>query len=145
MRRSVTDKNSSDRAGPVVLKLHSKEELRSHIYEKEFEWRLPSQRELIFLWTIQGSGKHGVYGLDLQRAISECSGENETVSHGTLYSTLKRLRQKGWIDSYEGDALGGGAKRQYYFLTKDGERILERITQFLSDLQQWQPIQRETN
>lgn len=102
---------------------------------------LPAQREILFLWALEGSIETGVYGLDLQRAINESSGGFETVSHGTLYSTLKRLKHKGWIDSYEGDALGGGAKRVYYRLTKDGEEQLARVNQFFSRLREWQPAQ----
>ena len=104
--------------------------------------RLPAQRELLFLWAIEGTGRGGCYGLDLQRAVNECSGESEQVSTGTLYSTLKKLKRKGWINSYEGDALGGGAKRVYYFLTDEGIEVLERVNAFLSKLRQWQPISR---
>ena len=103
--------------------------------------RLPAQREILFLWALEGSTETGIYGLDLQRAINESSEGFETVSHGTLYSTLKRLKHKGWIDSYEGDALGGGAKRVYYRLTKDGEEQLARVNQFFSRLREWQPAQ----
>lgn len=102
--------------------------------------RLPAQRELLFLWAIEGTGQHGCYGLDLQRALNECSGGSEQVSTGTLYSTLKKLKRKGWIDSFEGDALGGGAKRVYYFLTDDGVEVLKRVNTFLSKLRQWQPV-----
>ena len=102
--------------------------------------RLPAQRELLFLWAIEGTGQSGCYGLDLQRSINDCSRGAEQVSTGTLYSTLKKLKRKGWIDSYEGDALGGGAKRVYYFLTDDGVELLERVNAFLSRLRQWQPV-----
>lgn len=102
--------------------------------------RLPAQRELLFLWAIEGTGQRGCYGLDLQRAVNECSGGAEQVSTGTLYSTLKKIKRKGWINSYEGDALGGGAKRVYYFLTDDGVEVLERVNAFLSRLRQWHPV-----
>ena len=102
--------------------------------------RLPAQRELLFMWAIEGTGRKGCYGLDLQRAINECSGHSEQVSTGTLYSTLKKLKRKGWVNSYEGDALGGGAKRVYYFLTNEGEAVLKWVNNFVSELRKWQPV-----
>ena len=137
MSAQVKDYTVPGRASPSFLA--QKNTRAGEIYEESVQWQLPSQRELLFLWTIQGSGKSGVYGLDLQKAIVECSEGNESVSHGTLYSILKRLRQKGWVDSYEGDPLGGGAKRQYYFLSEEGNKILAKVSRFLDNLQRWKP------
>lgn len=97
---------------------------------------VPSQTELLILWTIQGS-KEGVYGLDIQRAIQKCSNGRESISLGTLYSLLKRLRKKGYIKSREGKAIGGGAKRQYYYLTDSGKEITEYTEKFFAQLRVW--------
>lgn len=101
--------------------------------------RLPAQTELLILWTISSSGSRGVYGLDIQRAINECSMENECISVGTLYSSLKRLRSRGFITSVEGDPIAGGAKRQYYHLTSEGEAVVSYANGFISKLAAWVP------
>ena len=101
--------------------------------------KAPPQRELLILWTLRGTGASGIYGLDIQRAIEECSGGAESISHGSLYSLLKRLRRKGYIDSYEGDAIGGGAKRHYYFLTESGLATVNAIDKLYRDLKEWNP------
>ncbi|NEZ65555.1 PadR family transcriptional regulator [Leptolyngbyaceae cyanobacterium CCMR0082] len=140
MTRQYTTKQFEGRGSPVLPS-----PLTERRKATNDTWKLPAQRELIFLWAIQGSGASGVYGLDLQRAINECSQGCETVSYGTLYSTLKRLKGKGWVDSYEGEAFGGGAKRQYYFLTDSGRDLLNAVTQFFFDLQHWRPVRSDAN
>lgn len=102
-------------------------------------WELPAQTELLILWAIGDTPQPGVYGLDIQRAFEECSAGRESISLGSLYSTLKRLRKKGYVDSVEGDALGGGAKRQYYHLTESGKAVARNASEFYRRLQQWQP------
>ena len=112
------------------------------IPEPNHRWkdpRLPSQTELLILWAISNSGRQGVYGLDIQRAIADCSMGNECTSVGTLYSSLKRLRSRGFITSVEGDPIAGGAKRQYYHLTKDGEAVVSYANDFISRLSAWVP------
>lgn len=101
--------------------------------------RLPAQTELLILWTISNSGSQGVYGLDIQRAIADCSRGNESISVGTLYSSLKRLRGRGFVTSVEGDPIAGGAKRQYYHLTEDGEAVVSYANNFISGLSAWVP------
>jgi DNA-binding PadR family transcriptional regulator len=39
----------------------------------------------------------------------------DKIGIGTLYSTLKQLRAKGLIYSLPGEAIAGGARKQYYF------------------------------
>ncbi|OKH43479.1 hypothetical protein NIES30_25020 [Phormidium tenue NIES-30] len=86
------------------------------------------------------NGQHpGVYGLDIQRAIEECSGGNIKISVGTLYSMLKRLRGKGYITSVEGNAPAGGGNRQYYSLTDAGNSVVDFANDFIARLQDWQP------
>lgn len=99
----------------------------------------PIQRELLILLSLRASKDNGVYGLDIQRAIQECSGGAITISHGSLYTLLKRLRAKKYINSYEGDALGGGAKRHYYYLTESGQSLVAASNAFFNNLQNWTP------
>ncbi len=129
--------NRSERAGPDLPT--QAQSLGAVKTDERNSWDLPPQRELILLWALQGTGRYGAYGLDLQRAVEQCSQGRESFSIGSLYSLLKRLRSKGYVDSYEGDSLGGGARRQYYFLTEDGTRLVSEINQFFGTLQNWMP------
>lgn len=126
-------KQKSGRASPEAVA--RKKELYSYAQLQ----RIPSQSELFILFSLQAAGEKGVYGLDIQRAVQECSGGEISLSSGSLYSLLKRLRNKGLLDSYEGDALGGGAKRHYYSLTKKGKTIVSSVVTFFSQLQEWVP------
>jgi DNA-binding PadR family transcriptional regulator len=101
--------------------------------------RLPAQTELLVLWAISNTGDNGIYGLDIQRAIADCSGGNESISVGTLYSSLKRLRSRGFVTSVEGDPIAGGAKRQYYHLTESGRAVVNYSNNFISRLSAWIP------
>jgi DNA-binding PadR family transcriptional regulator len=127
-------KGLTGRASPTVGTYSTTKE-RTHGSVEKF----PPQRELFILWALRKSGRRGVYGLDIQRAIQECSGGTESVSHGSLYSLLKRLRDKEYISSYEGDALGGGAKRHYYYLTEKGAGVINTVDVLLDRLKNWHP------
>jgi hypothetical protein len=100
--------------------------------------KLPPLTELLVLWGISNPNNNnngtGIYGLDIQRAIADCSGGNESISVGTLYSSLKRLRSRGFVTSVEGDPIAGGAKRQYYHLTEAGKEIVVYANSFISRL-----------
>lgn len=133
---STLTTNRPARAAPVPLQNGEKNNEQKTEYK---QWELLPQTELLILWAIRSAGSHGVYGLDIQRAIKESSDGHESVSTGSLYSLLKRLRRRGYVESREGDALGGGAKRQYYFLTDSGRSVLESIDFFFSRLQHWSP------
>ena len=52
---------------------------------------------------------------------------NRPVSIGALQTVLKRLEQKGYLDSRFGEATAvrGGRRRRYYHLTSAGIAILE--------------------
>ena len=98
---------------------------------------LPSQTEQYILLVLQGNP--GVYGLDNQRAVSESSKGQESISVGTLYVLLKRLKSKELVDSFQGKSVGGGAKRQYYFLTEKGESVVKSSENFIRKLSEWTP------
>lgn len=127
---NLTIKKSRNKASPYEAK-----DKRQYEQLKE----LPSQREVFILLSLRANGDEGVYGLDIQRGIEECSKGAIRLSNGSLYSLLKRLRNKKYLDSYEGDPLGGGAKRQYYFLTEAGQSLVHSIDNFLAQLKNWTP------
>jgi len=116
---------------------HGKPRVGDNYDRSDSEWDLPSQTEQYILFVLRGAS--GVYGLDIQRAFSESSEGQESISVGSLYSLLKRLRRKGLVDSFEGDSIGGGAKRHYYFLTERGETVVKSSENFIRRLREWLP------
>jgi PadR family transcriptional regulator, regulatory protein PadR len=78
--------------------------------------------ELVVLLAVIRLGT-GAYGVPILREIERQTGR--TAAFGTIYSTLERLQQKGFVSSHLGDATperGGKAKR-YFRVTSDGLRI----------------------
>lgn len=121
------------RAGPLLINKDKKDERSGTSLE------LPPQSELLILWAIKNGHPPGVYGLDIKRAIEESSGEKVSISVGTLYSLLKRLRKRGYVTSIEGNAPSGGGNRQYYHLTRAGSEIVDFADEFIARLRSWQP------
>jgi DNA-binding PadR family transcriptional regulator len=100
--------------------------------------REATPREKLVLFAI---GYHERYGLEIQRAITECSGGTESISIGTLYPTLHSLERKHLITSRYSDETyddRGGARRRYYKLTDNGLSCIKAIQQYQSDLLTWQ-------
>lgn len=60
------------------------------------------------------------YALPIRRKIEELGGRG--VSRGALYTTLRRLEEKGYLESRLGDSLPqrGGRPRRYFSVTADG-------------------------
>jgi DNA-binding PadR family transcriptional regulator len=44
---------------------------------------------------------------------------------GTLYGTLQRLMESGWVEEADGPGESGDERRRYYRLTKGGRMALE--------------------
>jgi len=64
------------------------------------------------------------YGMNVRREIEARTGRD--VAIGSVYSTLERMEDKGYIESWVGDPTperGGKAKR-YYRLEPSGARAL---------------------
>jgi len=60
------------------------------------------------------------YGVPIANVVEERTGRE--VSHAAVYLTLRRLEEKGWIESELGDptpSRGGRAKR-YFRICSDG-------------------------
>lgn len=75
--------------------------------------------ELLVMLTVIRLGK-GAYGVPITREIEQQTGRD--VAFGTVYATLERLQEKGFVCSDLGDATperGGRAKR-YFRVTATG-------------------------
>ena len=73
-----------------------------------------------------------MYGWELSERLI---AEGLIASIGTLYPLLSRLRQSGWVHTFERPS-GAGPVRRYYELTDGGVR---QLTQFRTS---WMPFAR---
>jgi DNA-binding PadR family transcriptional regulator len=66
------------------------------------------------------------YGASVRRAIEERAGR--TIAIGAVYTTLRRLEQKGLVRSRIGDPTPerGGRRRRHFELLPAGARVLRQ-------------------
>ncbi len=66
----------------------------------------------------------GTYGVPIRDEIENRAGRDVTL--GAVYSTLRRLEAKGWIETWmsEPEPVPGGRSRKEVRLTPEGSRIL---------------------
>ena len=62
------------------------------------------------------------YGYEITKLIHEQSAQAYLLKEATMYSSLKRLEQDGYITSYWGDETQGG-RRKYYHITQKGQEL----------------------
>ncbi|HIY67139.1 MAG TPA: PadR family transcriptional regulator [Candidatus Agrococcus pullicola] len=67
------------------------------------------------------------YGYAIAKRVDEISQGEYVTKETTLYAAIRRLEQRGLLDSYAGTESGGRA-RTYYRLTPDGEAQLQTRT-----------------
>ncbi len=82
----------------------------------------PSDMEAIFLQAILDQG-NDAYGIMIQEKAQENSGRS--IGSGTLYTTLRRMQSKGFVESNWGEDIDNiGARRKYYKITGLGQKAL---------------------
>ncbi|MGL5878522.1 MAG: PadR family transcriptional regulator [Xenococcaceae cyanobacterium] len=74
-----------------------------------------------------------LYGLEISRLISDETGNTTNYKSESLYPTLRKLEQKGWITPRWGDELEG-VRRKYYQITIAGKSVIENRQLFLNRL-----------
>jgi len=84
---------------------------------------------LMVLTTLESLGPQHGYGI--ARRIEQTSGDRLSLNPGTLYPTLLKLEQEGFITSAWG-VSDNNRRARFYRLTRAGRRQLER------GRQQWQ-------
>jgi len=62
------------------------------------------------------------YGYEITKLIYEHSSRLYELKEATMYSSLKRLENDGYITSYWGDETQGG-RRKYYHVTVGGRKM----------------------
>jgi len=80
---------------------------------------LRGHTDTIILKLLQGADK---YGYEITKLVAEYSGQQYELKEATMYSSLKRLENDGFIASYWGDETQGG-RRKYYSITDRGREL----------------------
>ena len=77
--------------------------------------------EMLVLSLIESRPRHGY---EIGKLIEERSGGRLKFALPTLYPTLLRLENRGWIKGRRAEKVGE-RERCYYRLTPDGRRVLD--------------------
>ena len=81
--------------------------------------------DLMVLKTLDALGP--LHGYGVARRLEQISEETLRLNEGTVYASLLRLAQKGWIQT-EWGASDNNRRAKYYSISKSGRRQLARET-----------------
>jgi transcriptional regulator len=98
---------------------------------KERSEVLQGTLDLMVLKTLQAMGP--LHGYGLARRIEQLSDEVLQLNQGTIYASLLRLQQRGWIASSWG-ASDNNRKAKFYSITRAGKK------QLASEAENWERI-----
>ena len=87
--------------------------------------------DLMVLQTLTAMGPQHGYGI--ARRIEQVSGNEVLLNQGTIYASLVRLEQRGWISSSWGIS-GNNRKAKFYSITRAGRRQLTEDTRYWARL-----------
>ena len=87
--------------------------------------------DLMVLQTLDVLGP--LHGYGLARRIEQLGGEGVLLNQGTIYASLVRLQQRGWIAA-EWGVSDSNRKAKFYSITKSGKR------QMKEDRSQWERL-----
>ena len=82
--------------------------------------------DLMVLQTLAAMGSQHGYGI--ARRIEQASGDDVLLNQGTIYASLVRLQQRGWI-SAEWGTSDNNRKAKYYAITRAGLKALDEETE----------------
>lgn len=75
--------------------------------------------DLMVLQTLDVMG--ALHGYGIARRIEQVSGDQVLLNQGTIYASLVRLQQRGWITATWGIS-DNNRKAKFYAITKTGKR-----------------------
>ena len=87
--------------------------------------------DVMVLQTLATIGPHHGYGI--ARRIEQISGNQVLLNQGTIYASLVRLQQRGWISARWGTSENN-RKAKFYSITKRGSK------QLAADAAYWQRL-----
>lgn len=87
--------------------------------------------DLMVLQTLASIGS--LHGYGIARRIEQVSGNEVLLNQGTIYASLVRLQERGWI-SAEWGTSDNNRKAKFYSITKKGRK------QLAEDAAYWQRL-----
>ena len=87
--------------------------------------------DLMVLQTLDAMGP--LHGYGIARRIEQLSGNEVLLNQGTIYASLVRLQQRGWIAAAWG-VSDNNRKAKFYSITKSGKRRRK------ADQSQWERL-----
>jgi PadR family transcriptional regulator len=79
--------------------------------------------DVMVLRTLDSMGPRHGYGI--ARRIEQVSGDEFLLNQGTIYASLVRLQQRGWISAAWGTS-DKNRKAKFYSITKQGRKQLAK-------------------
>lgn len=83
--------------------------------------------DIMVLQTLATMGD--LHGYGIARRIEQVSGDSILLNQGTIYASLVRLQQRGWISAAWGTS-DNNRKAKYYSITKAGRKQLTQDTAY---------------
>ena len=83
--------------------------------------------DLMVLQTLTVMGS--MHGYGIARRIEQVSADAVLLNQGTIYASLVRLEQRGWIASAWG-VSGNNRKAKFYSITETGKRKLAEDAEY---------------
>lgn len=87
--------------------------------------------DVMVLQTLSTMGS--LHGYGIARRIEQISGNQVLLNQGTIYASLVRLQQRGWIAAEWGTS-DNQRKAKYYSITRRGAQ------QLAADVQRWERL-----
>ena len=87
--------------------------------------------DVMVLQTLAAMGP--LHGYGIARRIEQVSGDKVLLNQGTIYASLVRLQQQGWISAAWGTS-SNNRKAKFYSITKKGRKRLS------ADAAYWQRL-----
>ena len=83
--------------------------------------------DLMVLKTLEAMGP--LHGYGIARRIEQVSAHEVLLNQGTIYASLVRLQQRGWIDAEWGTS-DNNRKAKFYAITRAGRKQLAQDTAY---------------
>lgn len=83
--------------------------------------------DMMVLQALTAMGPQHGYGI--ARRIEQVSGDSVLLNQGTIYASLIRLQQRGWIDAAWGTS-DNNRKAKFYSITLAGRKQLASDTEY---------------
>jgi len=83
--------------------------------------------DVMVLQTLAAMG--ALHGYGIARRIEQASGDAVLLNQGTIYASLVRLQQRGWI-SAEWGTSDNNRKAKFYTITRRGRKQLANDTAY---------------